>query len=227
MATAALPGGGAYELVILPDAGVYDGRFANSTWLQELPDPVTRLVWDNAAMISPVTAQRLKVQEGNVNVGDVHVDQIYVETSGGSIVLPILILPGVADGVIVTTTGYGRSAGGSVSRGRGANAARLMEATATPGCHPSQRRPQLETVRTQKHQMRGDRGNDRPIALETATICGISFLKHQHPERGGGAYKARSNDVGYRWAGHRLGSMRGLPRLCNGLPGGKQHPGGG
>jgi molybdopterin-containing oxidoreductase family iron-sulfur binding subunit len=211
MATAALPGGGAYELVILPDAGVYDGRFANSTWLQELPDPVTRLVWDNAAMISPATAQQLKVQEGNVNAGDVHVDQIYVETSGSSIVLPILILPGVADGVIVTTTGYGRSAGGSVSRGRGANAARLMEATVTPWVSYSvtakKAAGRVKLARTQKHfKMRGDREkHDRPLALEgnlTDYLRNPSFLKHQHPEpKAVELYKAHhSNDVGYRWA---------------------------
>ena len=52
----------AYDLVFFTDTKVYDGRFANNGWLQELPDPMTRLTWDNAALISPATAERLGVK---------------------------------------------------------------------------------------------------------------------------------------------------------------------
>ena len=51
------------EIVFRPDPSVYDGRFANNGWLQELPKPITRLTWDNAALLSPATAARLKGRE--------------------------------------------------------------------------------------------------------------------------------------------------------------------
>ena len=54
------------EVVFAADYKVYDGRFANNAWLQELPDPLTKLTWDNAALISPETAKGLKVTEGDV-----------------------------------------------------------------------------------------------------------------------------------------------------------------
>ena len=61
---AAKPGGdGDLEIVFCADAKVYDGRFANNGWLQELPDPMTRLTWDNAALLSPATAEKLGVEQ--------------------------------------------------------------------------------------------------------------------------------------------------------------------
>ena len=53
--------GGKFEVVFRPDPTIYDGRFANNGWLQELPKPITKLTWDNAAFISPATAHRLQV----------------------------------------------------------------------------------------------------------------------------------------------------------------------
>lgn len=111
--TSVQPGG--FELVILPDAKIFDGRFADSSWLQETPDPVTRLVWDNAAMLSPKTALSLGVSEGKLDVGDVVGDMIDVKVSTATVTLPILIVPGMADDVVATTTGYGRRAGGAVA----------------------------------------------------------------------------------------------------------------
>ena len=48
-----------FEIAFAPDYHVYDGRFANNAWLQELPDPITKLTWDNAALISPADAEKL------------------------------------------------------------------------------------------------------------------------------------------------------------------------
>ena len=56
-----MPANGQFELVFLQDASVYDGRFANNSWLQECPDPLTKLTWDNAAVMSPATAKSLDV----------------------------------------------------------------------------------------------------------------------------------------------------------------------
>jgi len=102
-----------YELVFFPDAKVYDGRFANNGWLQELPDPMTRLTWDNAALISPKTAELLGVKSDDV---------VALECKRHEVEIPVLILPGVADGAIGLALGYGRSAAGSIGSGVGQNA---------------------------------------------------------------------------------------------------------
>ena len=54
-------GGSGYEVVFVPSWSVYDGRFNNNAWLQEAPDPMTKLTWDNAALVSPATAKKLDV----------------------------------------------------------------------------------------------------------------------------------------------------------------------
>ena len=102
-----------YEVVFLPDSKVYDGRFANNGWLQELPDPMTRLTWGNAALINAATAERLGVKSDDV---------VALEADGVEVQVPVLVQPGVADGVIGLALGYGRTAAGSVGNGVGVNA---------------------------------------------------------------------------------------------------------
>ncbi len=101
---------GGLELVFLPDAKLHDGRFANNAWLQELPDPMTKLTWDNAAVVSVETARALGASDGEL---------VALQAGQRSITLPILISPGVAPGVIVTALGYGRTAAGEVGGGAG------------------------------------------------------------------------------------------------------------
>ena len=57
---------GKLEVIFRPDPTIYDGRFANNGWLQELPKPITKLTWDNAAFLSPATAHRFGVQTGDM-----------------------------------------------------------------------------------------------------------------------------------------------------------------
>ncbi len=96
---------GSFEAVILPHYAVHDGRFANNAWLQELPDPISKMVWDNAAAISPKTAAALGVREG---------DMLRIAANGTELRVPALIVPGTMDQVAVLTLGHGRSAGGEV-----------------------------------------------------------------------------------------------------------------
>ncbi len=107
------PGTEDLELVFTPDTKVYDGRFANSGWLQEMPDPVTKLTWDNVAVIAPATARRLAVSHGDV---------VRIEASGKSLEAPAYVLPGHPAGTIALTLGYGRKSSGNVGNGVGANA---------------------------------------------------------------------------------------------------------
>ena len=85
--------------------GLYDGRFANNGWLQEMPQSITKLTWGNAAVMSPATAKALGVRHG------LHVslqrDDVKVE-------LPVFEAPGIAPGVVATSIGYGRTRVGMV-----------------------------------------------------------------------------------------------------------------
>jgi molybdopterin-containing oxidoreductase family iron-sulfur binding subunit len=97
--------GDGLEIVFLPSPSLYDGRFANDGWLQELPDPLTKLTWDNPALVSHGTATTLGVESGDV---------VRVEYGGRSLELPVWVLPGMADGVVAVTLGYGRQHAGRV-----------------------------------------------------------------------------------------------------------------
>jgi molybdopterin-containing oxidoreductase family iron-sulfur binding subunit len=103
-------GGGGLEIVFLPSASLHDGRFANDGWLQELPDPLTKVTWDNPALVSPRTAETLGV--GNE-------DLVRVDYAGRSLELPVWILPGMADNVVALTLGYGRTHAGRIGSGVG------------------------------------------------------------------------------------------------------------
>ena len=104
------------EILFRPDSAVDDGRFANNAWLQELPRPLTKLTWDNVAMVSLNTAKSM-----GVNTGDV----IRLESMGQSVDAPAWVQPGHADGCVSVTLGYGRSQLGEVANGVGFNAGTL------------------------------------------------------------------------------------------------------
>jgi molybdopterin-containing oxidoreductase family iron-sulfur binding subunit len=95
---AAAPAAG-LEVVFRPDPTVWDGRFANNGWLQELPKPLTKLVWENAVAIGPSLAERASLSQGDV---------VRLDVDGRSIEGPVWIMPGQADGVVGVTLGYGR-----------------------------------------------------------------------------------------------------------------------
>jgi len=120
-----------YEVAFSADARVFDGRFASNPWLQELPDPMTKLTWGNAALMSLQTATELGVKSGDFVELSVPPESALVPsivssvTPGPSIVLPALISPGHVDGTISLTLGGGRTAGGPVAEGVGTNVAPL------------------------------------------------------------------------------------------------------
>ncbi len=101
------------EINFRPDPSVYDGRFANNGWLQELPKQVTRLTWDNVALMSPATMQKLDVSNG---------DMVEVTYGGATVKLPAWTLPGHPDDAVTVHLGYGRTRAGNVGSNIGANA---------------------------------------------------------------------------------------------------------
>jgi molybdopterin-containing oxidoreductase family iron-sulfur binding subunit len=106
------------EIIFRPDPTIYDGTFNNNGWLQECPKPLTKLTWDNAAIVGPALAQR----EGLAN------EQV-IELSVGdrSIELPVWVQPGHPDGCVTLHLGYGRERVGRVGTGTGFNAYRIRD----------------------------------------------------------------------------------------------------
>ncbi|WP_205522619.1 TAT-variant-translocated molybdopterin oxidoreductase [Myxococcus eversor] len=124
------------ELGLVLDARLYDGRFAGNAWLQELPDPVTKLTWDNAALLSPATARRLGLEKGDV---------ARLELRGQAVEAPVLVLPGQPDDTVTLALGHGRERVGPVGQGVGVNAYRLRHLDAPWGA------PGLTVTRTGGH----------------------------------------------------------------------------
>src|SRR5262249_26136453 len=102
----------AIELSFHPDYKLNDGRYANNGWLQELPDPITKLSWDNAACVSPATAEALHINSGDV---------LKITVGSRTAEIPAWILPGQADFSISVAFGNGRRKTGRVGTGRGFN----------------------------------------------------------------------------------------------------------
>jgi molybdopterin-containing oxidoreductase family iron-sulfur binding subunit len=131
----ALPAGG-YEVVFRTDPSIYDGCFANNGWLQELPKPLTKLTWDNVALMSANTAKKIGVAAQDYDKGkkgrEAFVDQIDLKVNGRGISksLPAWIMPGQPDDVITIHLGYGRAHAGRVGNGQGFNAYEIRTADA-------------------------------------------------------------------------------------------------
>ncbi len=109
------------ELVFTPDPTVWDGRFANNGWLQELPKPLTHLTWDNAVFVSPATAQKMGLRMDTGGLANM-VDVVELRYRGEKLRAPIWILPGQPDDCLTLALGYGRTRAGKVGTGIGYNA---------------------------------------------------------------------------------------------------------
>jgi molybdopterin-containing oxidoreductase family iron-sulfur binding subunit len=101
-----------------------DGSNANNGWLQELPDPISKIVWDNYASISPKTARSLNLENNNV---------IEVKLPQGSLTVPVFLQPGQADDFISLSLGYGRTNAGPVGCHVGVNANQLLTKSSFTG----------------------------------------------------------------------------------------------
>jgi molybdopterin-containing oxidoreductase family iron-sulfur binding subunit len=109
------------EIVFLPSSSLHDGRYANDGWLQELPDPLTKLTWDNPALVSPKTAETLSLANENL---------VRLDYAGRSLQVPVWIVPGMADSVVALTVGYGRTHVGRIGAGVGFDAFALRSSSA-------------------------------------------------------------------------------------------------
>lgn len=106
-------GSNAVELQIYQNVSIGNGKKANNPWLQELPDPVSKVTWDNFAAIAPKYAEKLGIKEGDV---------LKVSSGNHTIELPVLLQPGQAQQTVSVALGYGRTLSGKVGSGVGKNA---------------------------------------------------------------------------------------------------------
>ncbi|HEX4418054.1 MAG TPA: 4Fe-4S dicluster domain-containing protein [Kofleriaceae bacterium] len=198
------------ELAIRPHPFVHDGRYTNNPWLLELPEPITKLTWDCAAQLSPATAARLGVADGDLLAltvagpgaagGDTVVAAALAPTA--TIELPAIIVPGHADDAITVHAGFGRDGGEHTARGIGASAFRLWRSALE--FHPAitavargDRRPLAITQAELSDE-------DRPLAL-TGTLAGLAgpavrdALAH-HRGAQPSLYARRPHAPGAQWA---------------------------
>ena len=101
------------EIIFRPDPTVYDGRWSNVGWLQELPKPVTNLSWDNAAIVSGATLSKLGLEEDDI---------VELTVGGGKVKAPVIVAPGHPDNSVTVHLGYGRQNAGRVGSGAGFDA---------------------------------------------------------------------------------------------------------
>jgi Fe-S-cluster-containing dehydrogenase component len=149
-----------WDLVLAPSARLFDGRFANNGWLQELPHPVTTQVWGNGALMSRQSAAKLGCREGDV---------VRITVSGSYIELPAVVEPGMANEVVTVELGYGRKDTGKIGKGIGFEADPLrgtdgLSEWLYTGARIEPRPGKHLIVRTQSHHYL----DGRPIVLESS-----------------------------------------------------------
>ncbi len=186
---------GGHELVILPHHALHDGRHANNGWLQELPDPVSKLVWDSAVSMCRTDAVKLGVAEG---------DLLSVKVGGRSVELPVLVQRGMAEGVLAVTLGYGRTAGGKIiEEAGGTNISPLIGGDDAPrlahGVQLSKAAGSHKLVRTQAEFSM----HERPIVLDGNLAeyrHAADFVKHKGPHvPKADLYEAFDYSKGHKW----------------------------
>lgn len=101
------------ELTLFARIGMEDGRSANNPWLLEMPDPISKVSWDNFVAVSKKQADELGVTDNDV---------VEIKSNGYSVKLPVVVQPGQAYGTIAIPVGYGRTAAGKAGNGVGQNA---------------------------------------------------------------------------------------------------------
>ncbi|MFP3940320.1 MAG: hypothetical protein ACLF0P_08435, partial [Thermoanaerobaculia bacterium] len=184
------------ELVFLVSPSVFDGRFANNAWLQEQPDPLTRISWDNALLVSPATAE-----EHDLADGDIVRLEIRGEDGERSVEAPVWRAPGLADGTVALELGYGRTKAGRVGSGVGADANPLREArngwwVRGVTLAPTGRRHEL--AQTQEHWSMEERDLVREAPLEEYREH-PDFASHVHGPPLESLWEEPSWEEGHQW----------------------------
>jgi len=193
------------EISFQPDPTLFDGRFANNGWLQELPKPLTKLTWDNAVLISPKTAARLglsyQVGARGGEHGRVFTDVIELRYEGRTLQAPTWILPGHADECVTVHLGYGRARAGKVGNGTGFNAYAIRTANAPyygAGLEIRKIGTQYPLACTQFHHSMEGRDLVRTATIEEYRK-NPSFAQGEHHHESEGSLYPGFKYEGYAW----------------------------
>lgn len=165
------PSASSVEVVFQNSPTVLDGRYANTSWMQEYPNPVSKLTWDNAALMSPQTAKNLGVSWGSgQNEGAEKAQVLTLSVDGRSLEIPAFIIPGIAENVVVVEFGYGRDIG-YIAKGAGVNAQALSDGSwIATGVSVQKTSKTYMLATTQDHWSLVPNDNPtyaRPIVIET------------------------------------------------------------
>jgi molybdopterin-containing oxidoreductase family iron-sulfur binding subunit len=182
------------ELTFHPSWNVWDGRFANNGWMQEAPDPMTKLTWDNAALVSPATARTLGIETGDV---------VRIERAGRSIEIAAMVMPGQADNSIAVALGYGRRAVGRVGARTGfdVHPLRTSEAPWTvTGVTVTRTGRKHQLVSTQEHRSMEGRPLVREASLGEYKKDPRFAAKPDHGVKLFSLYEEHKYDQGNQWA---------------------------
>jgi MoCo/4Fe-4S cofactor protein with predicted Tat translocation signal len=142
-----------YTLAVTDNYYLGDGSFANNGWLQELPHPISKIVWDNYAALSPKTAADLGIENN---------DLVEITLPHGSAVVPVFLQPGQADNFISVSLGYGRTCAGPVGNNVGVDVRQLLsqaslnEGRIFTGAQIKKTSGKYELASTQEHHSLND-----------------------------------------------------------------------
>lgn len=180
--------GSGVEISFRPDETIYDGRYANNAWLQELPKPVNKIVWENGIEISPRTAEQLGFTEHmGLKGGDFTTTKAQVKVGNATVIGPVNIVPGHADGVVTLRLGYGRTRAGKNGShiGYDANLVRNSAAmwTASNGSFETTGESYV-MVSTQHHYSMEGRGFVRTATIDEYTANPAFAHKYDMIEEG-------------------------------------------
>jgi molybdopterin-containing oxidoreductase family iron-sulfur binding subunit len=217
---------GDLEISILPDPSVYDGRFTNNGWLQELPNPLTKITWDNVALVSPNTAKRLGINQSidpeeyvggeqgttfyNTKGGNLFSDLVTLKYKENSVDnVPMWIAPGQPDDVVTIYMGYGRTRGGRVAsksdgtpRGYDAFAVRTSDAMWSGTGSVAKSGEQTQIASTQIHF--NMEGRDLALFYDVEEFEKHPNVHLQHDEKNKSLYSPpeyqKQYDENHRWA---------------------------
>ena len=194
-----------FEVAFVPSSSAWDGRYANNGWMQEAPDPITKLTWGNALMVSPKTARDKSWTEG---------DMVTVSKGSYKLEAAVMIQPGHADDAGTIALGYGREKAGRVGKDVGFNANLIRTSDGFwygSGYEVASAGKRYVLATTQEHGMIGglidtghaDTQNDRPLVRETtveeykkepAVIKEMNEVPELHS-----IYPEWTYDKGYQW----------------------------
>ena len=155
-----MPESSPFMLLFRPDPTIWDGSYANNGWMQELAKPLTKLTWENAALIAPSTAQKLGLTTEDV---------VTLTLDGRKVEAPVWVMPGQAENCVTVHLGYGRTRGGRVADGKGFDAYALRtseRALDRVGLSRSAKTLKRASLATTQHQY-GMEGRD-PVRAVTA-----------------------------------------------------------